>query len=355
MPPSTRRRPFHETAILWLTITSLIVVIAILAIAGTITLLTLTLSITLVGGLGVVFHFLHRRSLESTIEQPLQRIAEYCSSFVQGATTGRIEMDAQALTTVVQTAEGINEIAQKALVDISEMKRLERIRGEFIGNVSHELRTPIFSVQGYLETLLDGAALDPEVSKQFLEKAYNNALRLNALLNDLIDISRIESGELRMSFRYLNICELARDVTHALEFAAAQKRVKFVHEMPDGDDLLAYCDKDRMVQVLTNLVENAIKYNVEDGSVYIKLERTEHGVRVTVKDTGIGISQEHHGRVFERFYRVDRDRSRLVGGTGLGLAIVKHILEAHQASISLSSEPGKGTSISFELVGGPST
>ena len=227
----------------------------------------------------------------------------------------------------------------------------ERVRSEFIGNVSHELRTPIFSVQGYLETLLDGAIDDPGVSKQFLDKAYQNALRLNALLNDLIDISRIESGELRLSFRYFDMHDLVKEVIQAAEMRSLQRKVEMRIEVQPDVDYTVYGDKERLTQVMTNLIDNAIKYNSENGVVTIALVKDTGIVRVSVSDNGIGIPPEHQPRIFERFYRVDKDRSRAVGGTGLGLAIVKHILEAHSSPITLRSETGLGTTISFELKG----
>ena len=172
---------------------------------------------------------------------------------------------------------------------------------------------------------------------------------MNALLSDLIDISRIESGELRMSFRYFNMKGLLKELVTVLEIRAIQRKVSLVLDLPEGDEVSVYGDKERLMQVMTNLVDNAIKYNREGGSGTVRIERINRTIRVTVQDTGIGIPIEAQARIFERFYRVDKDRSRAVGGTGLGLAIVKHILEAHNSSLSVESEPNVGTSISFDL------
>jgi two-component system phosphate regulon sensor histidine kinase PhoR len=256
--------------------------------------------------------------------------------------------DASPETLVV--AEAINKLAARAATDIDDLRRLERVRSEFIANVSHELRTPIFSVQGYLETLLDGAADDPAVSQQFLEKAYNNALRLNVLLNDLIDISRIESGELKFSFRSFDLCGLIRDLVEELHIRAEQQQVELSATLPD--EAYVYGDRERISQVLVNLVENAIKYNVTNGRVDVIVEPDSERWMITVRDTGIGIPEEHLPRIFERFYRVDKDRSRAVGVTGLGLAIVKHICEAHRSSVAITSTPNAGTEISFTLAQG---
>lgn len=289
--------------------------------------------------------------LRRRVMTPLATIEEITDHLAKGAVTSRIAADTKAFAEVNAVAEAINRLADRSAADVADMQRLERVRSEFVANVSHELRTPIFSVQGYLETLLDGAADDPEVSKQFLEKAYLNALRLNALLSDLIDISRIESGEMRMSFRYFNIVDLLQDLLHTMEIRATQRGVT-LHLEDEAQAVMVYGDRERISQVLTNLIDNAIKYNVQGGSVTVRAARLNGNAEIVVRDTGIGIPQEHLQRIFERFYRVDKDRSRLVGGTGLGLAIVKHILEAHQTSASLTSEAGKGTTIRFTLKAG---
>ena len=297
------------------------------------------------GGLGV--YYTSRMRSRRRLYEPATRIIEVTSAITEGATSLRIEELPNAQSELRQIAASINRLAERASKDIEEMQRLERVRSEFIANVSHELRTPIFSVQGYLETLLDGAMDDPNVSMQFLEKAYHNAMRLNALLNDLIDISRIESGELKFSFRYLDINELIHELVQTMQIRAEQRSVHV--ELQLTSQAVVYGDKERLTQVLTNLIDNAIKYNVEGGTVTISTTSAKKGVTVSIRDTGIGIPAEHLERIFERFYRVDKDRSRAVGGTGLGLAIVKHILEAHDAEPRISSESGKGTRIEFTL------
>lgn len=297
------------------------------------------------GGLGV--SYTSRVRLRRELREPAKRIVDVTSAITEGATSLRIEELPQAQNELRQIAASINRLAERASKDIEEMQRLERVRSEFIANVSHELRTPIFSVQGYLETLLDGAMDDPNVSMQFLEKAYQNAMRLNVLLNDLIDISRIESGELKFSFRYFDINELIHELVQTMQIRAEQRSVHVDLQLTSS--AVVYGDKERLSQVLTNLIDNAIKYNVEGGAVIITTSSTTKGITVSVRDTGIGIPAEHLERIFERFYRVDKDRSRAVGGTGLGLAIVKHILEAHDAEPGISSESGNGTCIEFTL------
>ncbi len=280
--------------------------------------------------------------------QPINLIIDSMNSFVGGISTTRVDKQISDAYELRELAEAYNSLADKSSKDISELKKLEQVRSQFLGNVSHELRTPIFSIQGYLETLLDGALDDPTVSRKFVERSHANAIRLNLLLSDLIDISKIESGEMRMSYRYFNAIEMIHDVLHSLEFQSQQYKVLLETKMPE-EEVSVYGDKERLSQALTNLVENAMKYNKPGGKVIVELSMNTSQVTISVKDTGIGISKEHKDRIFERFYRVDKDRSRAVGGTGLGLAIVKHILEAHQTTPNVESIPGEGTTISFTL------
>ncbi|OGU69457.1 MAG: two-component sensor histidine kinase [Stygiobacter sp. RIFOXYC12_FULL_38_8] len=231
--------------------------------------------------------------------------------------------------------------------DIQNLKKLEQIRTEFLGNVSHELRTPIFSIQGYIETLLDGALEDPKVNRAFLLKANNHTLNLNNLLNDLIDISMIESGQMKMSFRYFNIHELLKVIENEFKPEVVKKNlVLSIHSPNPKLDL--YGDKQRLKQVLSNLITNAIKYT-ESGSIEAGVIEEGNYGKIYVRDTGLGIPEADLSRIFERFYRIDRDRSREMGGTGLGLAIVKHIIEAHDSKIEVSSRLGIGSEFIFRL------
>lgn len=245
-------------------------------------------------------------------------------------------------------AELINEMTDKLKADIEQLKKLERIRTEFLGNVSHELRTPIFSMRGFLETLLDGAIDDKTVNRKFLEKAYQHAGRLDALLTDLIEISRIESGEMKMSFRYFDAAGLLRQLAADVADAAEKKSQQIVVKVP-GTEMMVFGDKDRLRQAIANLIDNAIKYSPEGSTIRLEALERDSMVNFIVSDTGPGIEAEHLPRIFERFYRVDKNRSREVGGTGLGLAIVKHIIEAHGSKIAVTSEMGKGTMFSFDL------
>jgi two-component system phosphate regulon sensor histidine kinase PhoR len=281
------------------------------------------------------------------ITKPMTKIAQGVKQIRSG------DLDAQLVISsndeIGLVAHAINELVQKLKSDIIQLKKSEHVRSQFLGNVSHELRTPIFAVQGYLETLLNGAVDDPSVNRSFLEKAQSNLSRLNALLEDLINISQIESGEMKMSFRYFHINEFLESVAKEFETLAANRSVMFQLSLSTFADDEAFGDKERLRQVLNNLISNAINYNKPMGDVVLSSEKTMNGIQISVMDTGVGVPSEHISRIFERFYRVDNDRSRALGGTGLGLAIVKHIIEAHGSQIQVESKPGEGSVFRFLL------
>lgn len=250
-----------------------------------------------------------------------------------------------------QTIETLNKYTNKVKLSIAESEKIAKVRSEFLGNVSHELRTPIFTIQGFLETVLDNEKLDNKTRYSFLEKTHRNVLRLHNLLNDLIEISRIESKEMKMNFRSFNPSMVFNEVITDLKPTAEQANIKllFNNQLDAKKNILVLGDIERIKQVIANLIENAIKYNTPNGTVTLSLKEFDKYILVAVADTGIGISTEETDRIFERFYRVNKDRSRQVGGTGLGLAIVKHIVEAHKSSIQVSSELGVGSEFSFTL------
>ena len=241
----------------------------------------------------------------------------------------------------------IKEMYLRTQNDISHLKKLEQIRTEFLANVSHELRTPIFAIQGFIETLLDGAIDDQNVNRVFLQKANQHTLNLNNLLNDLIDISMIESGQMKMSFRFFNILDFLETIVNELKSQAVSKNLS-LSLIPFDSSLQLYGDRQRLKQVMNNLIINAIKYT-ESGGVEVGVISESGFAKIYIKDTGFGISENDQRRIFERFYRVDKDRSRSMGGTGLGLAIVKHIVEAHGSQIIVESQLGKGSTFSFRL------
>ena len=231
--------------------------------------------------------------------------------------------------------------------DLTRLKQLERTREEFVANVSHELRTPLSLIRGYVETLLDGAKDNPEVATKFLETIHRNSGRLQFLIEDLLTISELESGRLKMNLQPVPLRPLVEKVLEDFKTQAAGKRVTLTNDVPD---LTAHADADRLQQLLGNLIGNAIKYGRSDGRVNLGGKRTDGGmIELCVRDDGPGIPVEALDRVFERFYRVDKARSREQGGTGLGLSIVKHIAQGHGGKVWVQSEPGQGAAFFFTL------
>ena len=259
--------------------------------------------------------------------------------------TGRDELDA-LIHQVGRAGRTLQE-------EIERLERAESYRREFLGDVSHELRTPIFAVAGFAETLLDGALDDDRVRRRFVEKIAQNAERLDALTRDLSAISKLETGRLQIQRVPFDLATLATEVAEGLEHAARENEVAVAVRVPPSlPPVLG--DRDRLRQVLTNLVENAVKYNEPGGHVEVVARLRDTGeVRVGVVDDGIGIPEQAIDRLTERFFRVDKSRSRDKGGTGLGLAIVKHILEAHGQRLEVESRVGYGSAFAFSLPPAP--
>ncbi len=253
---------------------------------------------------------------------------------------------------ILNPLEKINEeifsFAQLKQKEIDELKKLEAFRREFIADISHELKTPIFAAQGFVHTLLDGAVNDKAVRGKFLKKAAKSLDGLDALVQDLVTLSHIETGQIKMHFEAFDLNELTEDVIEQLEDKAEKRNIKLQVEDPH-QKVFVHADWQRISQVMTNLISNAIKHSFEGGNITIRYELSKKNVEVHVKDHGEGIAPEHLSRIFERFYRVDKSRSREKGGTGLGLAIVKHILENHATKADVESTPGKGSDFSFKL------
>lgn len=243
--------------------------------------------------------------------------------------------------------------AEQQSREISELKANAQYRKEFIGNVSHELKTPIFNLQGYILTLLDGGLDDPQINISYLEHAEKNINRLITIVEDLSTITGLESGELNLVYTKFDIYKLIEEVYEMQQIMAQKYGISLLAPGHEKGPVYVYADKQRIFQVITNLVVNAVKYGRKDGSVWVYVTPYRHKVQIQVKDNGIGIPPKHLNRIFERFYRVDKSRSRELGGTGLGLSIVKHIIEAHETTIDLESKPGKGTRFSFSLERAP--
>jgi two-component system phosphate regulon sensor histidine kinase PhoR len=234
--------------------------------------------------------------------------------------------------------------------DVTEVRRLERVKTEFVANVSHELRTPLTAIRGYLETLLDGALQERKHARRFLEIAHTHAARLGRLVDDLLQLSNIETGKVVLVPVALELQEVAASAVAIFEAEAARKGVGLATQVPEG--LVVRADRDRLSQILVNLVDNAVKFTPAGGQVTLDAARTApDAVEVRVADTGIGIPSIDLPRLTERFYRVDKARSRELGGTGLGLAIVKHLVQAHGGTLAIDSELGRGATVRFTLPG----
>lgn len=249
-----------------------------------------------------------------------------------------------------EVRKDVEEWAEKQQAEIDLLQRNETFRKEFLQNLAHEFKTPIFAIQGYLDTLLDGAMEVEEVRLKFLEKAVKNTTRLVNLVNDLDEITKLESGEQLLYKTQFPIQELILEVYDALSIKTGKKHIQTSIKKGCEYPVNVFADREKIKQVLINLISNATKYGKDYGSIVASVYQTDESrVLIEIGDDGIGIEEEHLNRIFERFYRTDRARSRDVGGTGLGLAICKHIVEAHNGTIHARSKPDVGTTIGFTL------
>lgn len=259
--------------------------------------------------------------------------------------------DTQAITTDISSlTQEIEKLSQDRKIEIDTLKIREEYRKEFLGNVSHELKTPLFTVQSYILTLLDGALSDKSVRKKYLQRANKGVERLIYIVKDLDLITKLEVGDLNMHFEDFDIIELIQNVFDLLEMKAAKKKITLSFDMDYLNPIMIRADRERIEQVLSNLIENSIKYGYQSGTTEVSVENLiKNKVIVRVTDNGEGISNDHIPRLFERFYRVDKSGSRDVGGSGLGLSIVKHIIEGHNEKIYVESVSEVGSEFSFTL------
>ena len=240
--------------------------------------------------------------------------------------------------------------AEDQAEEIHKLKEWQEYRRRFLGDISHELKTPIFNIQGYLETLVDGGLDDPTISSSYVSRALKNVNRLNTIVEDLDSISKLESGTMVLDIQDFDIKILAQEVLEEMEFKAERKNISLDFKVGADNSRMVQADRETIRQVLTNLVTNSIKYGKEGGSTKIGLYDMDKNLLIEVSDDGIGMSEEDLERIFDRFYRVDKSRSRKNGGSGLGLAIVKHIIEAHHQTINVRSSPGLGSTFGFTLL-----
>ncbi len=249
-----------------------------------------------------------------------------------------------------EVREDVEKWATQQKEEIEILKTNEAYRKEFLQNLAHEFKTPIFAVQGYVDTLLEGALENPDVSKKFLENAARNVARMVTLVSDLDEITKLESGEQPLQKNNFIIQDLIREVYESLSIKTSTKNIKCSIKKGCEQPVAVFADKEKVRQVIINIVSNSIKYGKENGHIVASIYKTDgRHVLIEISDDGIGIAEEHLPRIFERFYRTDAGRSRDAGGTGLGLAICKHIIEAHGQTIHVRSKPDVGTTIGFTL------
>ena len=258
--------------------------------------------------------------------------------------TGPVTTDMKTLTAEIE------KFAQEKKLEIDGLKVREQYRKDFLGNISHELKTPLFMIQGYILTLLDGAVDDKKVAKKYLQRAAKGVDRLTYIIKDLDLITKFEAGNLTVEPEAFDAVDLVRSVFEMLEMRASKKNITLTFDMEYQQPILVWADAEKIQQVLTNLIVNAIKYGHEDGTIEVSIEDlVKNKVIIRITDNGEGIAKEHIPRLFERFYRVDKSGSRKEGGSGLGLSIVKHIIEAHGEKIYVESVLGVGSEFSFTL------
>ena len=261
----------------------------------------------------------------------------------------QLKKELQRRDVISEVNREVVEWAETKSQEIDKLKEMENYRKEFLGNVSHELKTPIFNIQGYVLTLLDGALNDPTINKKYLERTEKSINRLISIVEDLESISKLESKVLKLVIEKVNIVQLVNEVFEAQEIRAKNRGIKLVFDKDYDSPIWVLADKKRVFQALTNLIVNSINYGKEGGRTKVSFMYMYENVLIEVNDNGMGISKEDIPRIFERFYRVDKSRSREQGGTGLGLAIVKHIIEAHNQTINVRSNLNEGTSFLFTL------
>lgn len=301
-------------------------------------LLTLGFSISF----GIVFYFIER-FLYHKVKIIYKTIHSLKS---QGDSRVRIQMSADVLSEINKE---VADWADEKIREVKDLRKAENYRREFIGNLAHELKTPVFNVQGYLETLLDTDLKDAELNRKFLVRANSACERLVDLLKDLDQIAKIESGNMPLEISKFDVVQLARQTADMLEPEAAERSIALRLRNTNEKPIMVEADIKRIQQVFVNLLMNSISYGKEGGETRIRFYDMEDNVLIEIADDGMGIAMEHLPRLFERFYRVDKSRSRNEGGSGLGLAICKHIIDSHNQSISVRSTEGLGSTFAFTL------
>jgi two-component system, OmpR family, phosphate regulon sensor histidine kinase PhoR len=294
-------------------------------------------------------YFLSKKIFENFIFEKIKVIYKTIQSLKLSRNEKKALRSGLGEDMINQVNKDVMEWAEDRKAEIEQLQKAESYRREFLANVSHEIKTPISNLQGYISTLLGGGLEDPAINRDFLLKTEKNIDRLIELVDDLDIISNLESGEVHLQKTRFDIHTLTSEVFEFLEDSAKAINIKCIFGNDDSSPVWVYADRDRIRQVLVNLVDNSIKYGRENGRTKVSFYDMDENYLVEVSDNGIGIEEQHILRLFERFYRVDKHRSRSEGGTGLGLAIVKHIIEAHEQTVNVRSSPKIGSTFSFTL------
>jgi two-component system phosphate regulon sensor histidine kinase PhoR len=292
-------------------------------------------------------YFLYKYTINKFIYEKIKLIYKTIHNLkAQKTQQNKIENSSDLINNVNQQ---VLSWAQDKKEEIDQLKKLERYRKEFLGNVSHELKTPIFNIQGYVLTLLDGGLDDITINREYLLRTEKSINRMIAIVEDLEAISLIETGELIMKLQKFDMIPLVLEVFEFLEIKASKKQISLNLDNYNEKPIFVYAEKERIRQVLINLIDNSIKYGKENGKTKVGFFDMDENILIEVTDNGVGISQNDLPRLFERFYRADKSRSREQGGSGLGLAIVKHLIEAHNQTINVRSTIGIGSTFAFTL------
>ena len=296
---------------------------------------------------GAVCYILVYRQLGVYIQDRVRIIYKTIRRFKGSSSNLNLDMSSDI---VEQVNQDVMSWAESQIDEITNLRETDTFRKEFIGNLAHELKTPIFNIQGFILTLLEGGMEDPEINRKFLLKAAKNVERMSGLLEDLDVITKMEAGNLDIELVPFDLLDIVRETIESLEPKAKRNHIELrITKGMDGSKVMVLGDAAKLVQVLTNLIVNSINYGTEGGRTEVRYYDAEDSILVEVADTGIGIREEDLPRVFERFYRVDKSRSRHAGGSGLGLAICKHIIETHGQTINVRSTYGEGSTFSFTL------
>jgi|TARA_B110000090_G_scaffold5825_1_gene6082 two-component system phosphate regulon sensor histidine kinase PhoR len=324
---------------------SSVAVIIVLSVSNSLNLWAISIIVGVV--LEELSYFVIYNAIEKYIDHRIQILYKTISK-VKGGGDLTINMDED----VVELAnQDVMEWAEGQIEEINLLRETDSFRKDFIGNLAHELKTPLFNIQGFILSLLEGGIDDPEINRKFLSKAEKNIDRMTSLLEDLDSISKIESGAMNIEMETVDIVELSSEIAENLDRKAKDANVQF--KIREEEEFNVLCDPNKIGQVLSNLLVNSINYGVENGKTVVRFYDMGDNILIEVADDGIGINEEDLLRIYERFYRVDKSRSRHAGGSGLGLSIVKHIVEAHGGNLHVRSTLGTGTTFSFTLQKAP--